>query len=114
MQSTRSQCSSGTLPAGRSPDAREPGSHPLDRDLPPSGPAAWFSKAARLVTSHRPQWDSLKVALVVGTALNALNQGDRVLQGWEMLDWRKALLTYLVPYLVSTYSAACARRRDRP
>ena len=86
----------------------------MDRDSRSAGSAAWLSKAARLATFCRPQWHALKVALVVGTALNALNQGDRLLQGWEMVDWRKALLTYLVPYLVSTYSAARAKHRTGP
>lgn len=49
---------------------------------------------------------SLRVALVVGTVLFAINQADVVLSG--QVDPRvvvKIALTYLVPYSVSTYSA---------
>ena len=47
----------------------------------------------------------LKVGVIVGTILTAVNQGDLILAG--ALDassaW-KILLTYLVPYCVSTYA----------
>jgi hypothetical protein len=44
------------------------------------------------------------VALIVGTVLNLINQGD-VLWGAASLNWTKLVLTYAVPYLVSTYGA---------
>ena len=50
---------------------------------------------------------SLKVALVVGTLLVILNQGDRLWQGdfpWAS-DWYKLPLTYVVPFCVATYGA---------
>lgn len=50
---------------------------------------------------------STRVALVVGTALVALNQGDVLLSGdfpWAQ-GWYKLLLTYVVPFGVSTYGA---------
>jgi hypothetical protein len=53
---------------------------------------------------------SFKVALVVGTLLNLINQGDALL-GHAQLDWKKLLLTYLVPYGVSTYGAVAAHLR---
>ncbi|MEM9098896.1 MAG: nitrate/nitrite transporter NrtS [Pseudomonadota bacterium] len=44
--------------------------------------------------------------------LLVINQGDVVLAGTG-IDWIKALLTYLVPYGVSSYSAvAAARERE--
>ncbi|MEQ9639391.1 MAG: nitrate/nitrite transporter NrtS [Alphaproteobacteria bacterium] len=50
-----------------------------------------------------------KVALLVGTILLAINQGDVILAGeWPNL-W-KAGLTYLVPYGVATYGAVTAKR----
>ncbi|MEM1275785.1 MAG: nitrate/nitrite transporter NrtS [Pseudomonadota bacterium] len=53
-----------------------------------------------------------KVSAIVGTLLLVINQGDVVLAGTG-IDWIKALLTYLVPYGVSTYSAvAAARERE--
>ncbi len=47
---------------------------------------------------------AIKVALVVGTLLNLINQGDTLLAG--TFNLAKILATYLVPYCVSTYSAA--------
>jgi len=51
---------------------------------------------------------SLWVALVVGTILKLINQGDRLLSG-QHLDFMKIALTYLVPYFVSTYGAVSFR-----
>ncbi|MDE2371924.1 MAG: nitrate/nitrite transporter NrtS [Burkholderiales bacterium] len=47
----------------------------------------------------------LKVALVVGTVLNILNNGEQLWTRHEVVLWRVAM-NYLVPYCVSTYSAA--------
>ena len=46
------------------------------------------------------------VALIVGTVLLAINQGDALLAGrWDpALAW-KAPLTYLVPFVVATWGA---------
>lgn len=47
-----------------------------------------------------------KVAAVVGTLLVAINQGDALLSGQVPLDvLAKIMLTYCVPYGVSTYSS---------
>ena len=51
---------------------------------------------------------SLWVALVVGTILNLINQGDALLAG-HRLHFTKLALTYVVPYLVSTYGAVSFR-----
>lgn len=48
---------------------------------------------------------ALKVALVVGTVLNLINQGGRLMDGLTP-SWFHLALNYLVPYLVSSYSAA--------
>ena len=48
------------------------------------------------------------VALIVGTILNLINQGDAVFTG-AVVDPTKLLLTYLVPYCVSTYGAVSYR-----
>ena len=48
---------------------------------------------------------ALKVALVVGTLLNIINQGGRLLDGLSP-SWFHVALNYLVPYCVSSYSAA--------
>jgi hypothetical protein len=51
---------------------------------------------------------SFIVALIVGTILNLINQGDALAAGTSP-DWIKLLLTYLVPYCVSTYGAVSYR-----
>jgi hypothetical protein len=48
------------------------------------------------------------VALVVGTILNLINQGDAIF-GAMTINWTKIILTYLVPYAVSTYGAVSYR-----
>jgi hypothetical protein len=48
------------------------------------------------------------VALVVGTILNLINQGDSLLFG-QPLDFPKLALTYVAPYIVSTYGAVSFR-----
>jgi hypothetical protein len=51
---------------------------------------------------------SLYVALIVGTILNLINQGDAILAGGP-INWAKVVLTFAVPYLVSTYGAVSYR-----
>ena len=53
---------------------------------------------------------SLAVALVVGTALNLINQGDALLAGRAPVLW-KLLLTYFVPYAVASYGSYAALRQ---
>lgn len=48
------------------------------------------------------------VAVVVGTVLNLINQGDALLGG-RHVDVLKLALTYLVPFAVSTHGAVTAR-----
>jgi hypothetical protein len=55
---------------------------------------------------------SFYVALVVGTVLNLINQGDAML-GAGSIDWLKIALTYCVPYLVCTYGAVTAQIAQR-
>jgi hypothetical protein len=54
---------------------------------------------------------AIYVALVVGTILAAINQGDVLLMGAiTPVVVAKIVLTYLVPYSVSTFSALSANR----
>jgi hypothetical protein len=53
---------------------------------------------------------SLVVALVVGTILNLINQGD-ALFGGDQLNLVKLILTFAVPYAVATYGAVSYRLR---
>lgn len=52
---------------------------------------------------------SLMVSLVVGTALNAINQGPELVAGQPVVIWKLAL-TYLVPFLVASYGGYSALR----
>ena len=61
--------------------------------------AAW-----RCAISDGVPQRSLIVALVVGSVLNLINQGDALFAGGP-LDWIKIVLTIAVPYCVSTYGA---------
>jgi hypothetical protein len=45
---------------------------------------------------------SLKIAQVVGTILNLVNQGDLLLADPGAVNWAKCALTHGVPYLVSS------------
>lgn len=49
---------------------------------------------------------SLKVALVVGSVLNIINQGDAIFKlNFEQINWFKLGLTFMVPYMVSSYAS---------
>jgi len=52
---------------------------------------------------------SLIVALVVGTILNAINQGPELWAGEDVVVW-KLVMTYCVPFLVASYGAYSALR----
>ncbi len=49
------------------------------------------------------------VALVVGTVLNLINQGDIIFTGGG-IDATKLTLTYLVPFFVSAHGAFSGRK----
>lgn len=51
---------------------------------------------------------SALVALIVGTILNLINQGDALMFGTS-LNWAKIVLTFVVPYCVATYGAVSYR-----
>ncbi len=50
---------------------------------------------------------SLIIAVIVGTILNLINQGDAMVDP-SKFELIKCLLTYTVPYFVSTYGAVTA------
>jgi hypothetical protein len=52
---------------------------------------------------------SVMVALLVGTTLNAINQGPELLRGATPIFWKIAL-TYIVPFLVASYGSYAAFR----
>ena len=61
----------------------------------------------RLVFQKSVVTTALKIGIVVGTILNLINQGHVFTSpdAFEKLAYGKLLLTYCVPYLVSTYSS---------
>jgi hypothetical protein len=71
-----------------------------------------LERACRYAITDGVPRRSLYVALLVGTILNLINQGDALL-GVAPVNWVKVLLTYLVPYAVSTYGAV-SYRLSRP
>ena len=65
----------------------------------------WFARAFAPATVRR----SLRIALVVGSILVAINYGDRILAGTlGRVELLKIGLTYCVPYCVATYAAVSA------
>ncbi len=53
---------------------------------------------------------ALRISLIVGTILVAINQGDKIVCGRvDSLCLISSGLTYLVPYCVSTISSVLAR-----
>jgi hypothetical protein len=63
----------------------------------------WLALATSGETSRR----ALLVAIIVGTLLNLINQGDALLMGAHV-SWLKVGLTYVVPFAVSTHGAVSA------
>lgn len=61
-------------------------------------------EACEFAVSHGTPKRAAKLALVVGTLLTLINQWEAV-TGQADLDWIKMVLTYCVPYLVSTYTS---------
>jgi hypothetical protein len=51
---------------------------------------------------------SLAVALIVGSILNLINQGDALFGGMD-INVTKIMLTFAVPYCVATYGAVSYR-----
>lgn len=75
-----------------------------------AGPASWLATARRPDIVRR----SLRVAVVVGTILVAINYLDRLIAGSvSSVDAVKMAMTYAVPYCVSTYAAVEAVRGRR-
>ncbi|MGD9631876.1 MULTISPECIES: nitrate/nitrite transporter NrtS [unclassified Afipia] len=70
-----------------------------------------LKQACQCALSNGVPCRSLFVALIVGTILNLINQGD-ALFGVGPINWIKVVLTYLVPYAVCTYGAVSFQMRD--
>jgi hypothetical protein len=64
----------------------------------------------QVACSRQIAGSSLKIALVVGTILNIVNQLGRVMDGLDP-SWMHVVLNYLVPFCVASYSAARSQLR---
>lgn len=69
------------------------------------------SEALRRTFASGPLRRSFGVAVVVGTLLNAINQGSELLAGERLVLWKVAL-TFFVPFAVASYGAFSAYRAD--
>lgn len=53
---------------------------------------------------------AVKIAIIVGTILNLINQGDKLISlAFEHVHLPKMLLTYCVPFCVSMYTAVAMK-----
>ena len=66
-------------------------------------------EALKRTFSRRGVRRSLGVAAVVGTILNAINQGDALFGDEPLVLWKLAL-TYFVPFAVASYGSYAAVR----
>lgn len=65
-----------------------------------------IQKTIKIALEKDILWSSIKVTFVVGTILNLINQGDKLVQlNFEELALGKLLLTFMVPYLLSMYAS---------
>ena len=57
---------------------------------------------------------ALKMASIVGVILAIINHGDHILLGsMTVTNWIKVLITFCVPFCVSTISSVLAIRREQ-
>lgn len=91
----------------------------IDAHIPPIADVqeglVWRRMEARKAAERTCAWPSTKrsllVALVMGTILNLINQGE-ILAGRPLVFWKLAL-TFIVPFLVASYGSYAAFRRSR-
>ena len=57
---------------------------------------------------------AFKIALIVGIILAGINHGDHLIKG-EMTsnNWIKIIITFCVPYCVSSFSSAMAIKKEQ-
>lgn len=67
-----------------------------------------LSHLVRTMLTPPVSTNAVRVALIVGTCLNLINQGSAIWDGGAV-EWGKLLLNFSVPFLVSSYSGAKAR-----
>jgi len=90
---------------------------PNNREPEPTGagpaPPVWrtYPEAIALILRGGTARTGVKVALVVGTLLSAVNQGATILGGHATeATWGRVAVNYLVPYLVASAGYLAAFR----
>lgn len=81
-------------------------------ETPPAAAEPTWRLLLRYAATDGVPSRSLRVAVVVGSLLNVINQGDAVF-GAKPVNWTKLLLTFAMPYAVSTYGAVAFRWGQR-
>ena len=67
-----------------------------------------------IVTRSDVMLRALKMASIVGIVLAIINHGDHILLGtMTVTNWIKVLITFCVPFCVSTISSLLAIRREQ-
>jgi hypothetical protein len=67
-----------------------------------------------IVTRSDVIFRALKMASIVGIVLAIINHGDHILLGtMTVTNWIKVLITFCVPFCVSTISSVLAIRREQ-
>ncbi len=68
-------------------------------------------KALKLTFAREALWRTVRLAVLIGTALNAINQGPEMLAGQAPVIWKLAL-TYFMPFAVASYGRYSALRES--
>ena len=67
-----------------------------------------------IASSRKVLIPAIRIAVIVGTVLALINHGDKIFNmALSLNDCLKIILTYLVPYCVSTWSAVAAIRASK-
>ncbi len=69
----------------------------------------------RIAVKRESLLPALILSMVVGSLLNLINQYDIIVTlSWYQMNLSKVILTFLIPFFVSLYSATSARMKFRP
>jgi hypothetical protein len=78
-------------------------------------PRSWGTaqEAFRIITERKHLKSTVRIALVVGTILTLINQGDVLIRGdATALTWVKLALNYCVPFIVSNLGLLAGKRAE--
>lgn len=77
---------------------------------PPPGTWDRYGDALRMFLAGATVPTAGRIALVVGTWLSLMNQGDRIVRG--DVPWLRLVLNYATPFVVASLGFLSARRRS--